>query len=77
MLEKTPGVIRTNTLRIIQLLEADRNQLLRLAFTRNTRKIAQDKDEIISEHQYGILPDLHFTYPEQSAHYPDFNTEKD
>jgi hypothetical protein len=52
MLEKIPGVIRTNKLHIIQLLEADLNQVLRSAFARNINKLAQDKDGIISEHQY-------------------------
>jgi hypothetical protein len=53
MLEKIPGVIRTNKLCIIQLLEADLNQVLRSAFARNISKLAQDKDRIIGEHQYG------------------------
>jgi hypothetical protein len=53
MLEKIPGNIRTNELRIIQSLEADLNQVLRSAFARNISKLAQDKDGIISEHQYG------------------------
>jgi hypothetical protein len=53
MLEKILGVIRTNKLRIIQVLEADLNQVLRSAFARNISKLAQDKDGIISEHQYG------------------------
>jgi hypothetical protein len=53
MLEKIPGIIRTNKLRIIQLLEADLNQVLRSAFARNISKLAQDSDGIISEHQYG------------------------
>jgi hypothetical protein len=53
MLENIPGVIRTNKLRIVQLLEADLNQVLRSAFARNISKLAQDKDGIISEHQYG------------------------
>jgi hypothetical protein len=53
ILEKIPGVIRTNKLRIIQLLEADLNQVLLSAFARNISKLAQDKDGIISEHQYG------------------------
>jgi hypothetical protein len=35
MLEKFPGIARTKTLIIIQLLEADLNQLLRAAFERN------------------------------------------
>jgi hypothetical protein len=53
MLENIPGVIPTNKLRIIQLLEADLNQVLRSAFARNISKLAQDKDGIISKHQYG------------------------
>jgi hypothetical protein len=53
MLETIPGVIRTNKLRIIKLLEADLNQVLCLAFARNISKLAQYKDGIISEHQYG------------------------
>jgi hypothetical protein len=36
MLEKILGVLRINKLRIIQLLKADMNQVLRSAFTRNT-----------------------------------------
>jgi hypothetical protein len=35
MLEKIPGVVRSNKLRIIQPLEADLNQVLRIAFARN------------------------------------------
>jgi hypothetical protein len=53
MIEKIPGVPRINKLRIIQLLEADLNQVLRSAFARNIRKLAQDTPGIISEHQYG------------------------
>jgi hypothetical protein len=53
MLEKILGVIRTNKLRIIHLLEADLNQVLRSAFARNISKLAQDSDGIISDHQYG------------------------
>jgi hypothetical protein len=53
MSEKIPGIIRTNKLRIIQILEADLNQVLRSAFARNISKLAQDSDGIISEHQYG------------------------
>jgi hypothetical protein len=53
MLEKIPGVIQTNKLGIIQILEADLNQLLCSAFARNISKLAQEKDGIISEHQYG------------------------
>jgi hypothetical protein len=53
MLEKIPGVPRINKLRIIQLLEADMNQVLRSACARNISKLAQDTPGIISEHQYG------------------------
>jgi hypothetical protein len=53
MLEKIPGVPRINKLRIIQLLEADLNQVLGSAFARNISKLAQDTPGIISEHQYG------------------------
>jgi hypothetical protein len=53
MLEKIPGVPRINKLRIIQLLEADLNQVLRSAFARNISKLAQQTPGIISEHQYG------------------------
>jgi hypothetical protein len=34
MLEKVPGISRSDKLRIIQLLEADLNQLLRISFAR-------------------------------------------
>jgi hypothetical protein len=53
MLDKIPGVLRLNKLRIIQLLEADLNQVLRSAFARNISKRAQETPGIISEHQYG------------------------
>jgi hypothetical protein len=53
MLEKIPGVPRINKLRIIQLLEADLNQVLRSAFARNISKLSQETPGIISEHQYG------------------------
>jgi hypothetical protein len=53
MLENMPGVWRSDKLRIIQLLEADLNQLLRVAFARNITKLAKQHDGIISEHQYG------------------------
>jgi hypothetical protein len=53
MLEKFSGVPRINKLRIIQLLEADLNQVLRSAFARNISKLAQELPSIISEHQYG------------------------
>jgi hypothetical protein len=39
MLEKITGVPRSNKLRIIQLLEADLNQVLRIAFTRNISRL--------------------------------------
>jgi hypothetical protein len=53
MLEKIPGVVRYNKLRIIQLLEADLNQVLRIAFARNIAKLAKNNTGIISDHQYG------------------------
>jgi hypothetical protein len=42
MLEKIPGIARSNKLRIIQLLEADLNQVLRATFARNVTKLAQN-----------------------------------
>jgi hypothetical protein len=51
ILEIFLGFIRNNKLRIIQLLEAYLNQVLRLAFARNISKLAQDKDGIMSDHQ--------------------------
>jgi hypothetical protein len=53
MLEKIMGVIGTNKLRNIQLLEAYLNQFLQSAFARNISKLTQDKDGIISERRYG------------------------
>jgi hypothetical protein len=53
MLEKIPGVVQSNKLQIIQLLEADLNQVLRIAFARNIAKIAKNNKGIISDHQYG------------------------
>jgi hypothetical protein len=53
MLEKIPGVVRSNKLQIIQLLEADLNQVLRIAFARNIAKLAKNNTGIISDHQYG------------------------
>jgi hypothetical protein len=55
MLEKIPGVPRINKLRIIQLIEADLNQVLRSAFAINISKLAQETPGIISKHQYGDL----------------------
>jgi hypothetical protein len=53
MLEKIPGVVRSKKLQIIQLLEADLHQVLRIAFARNIAKIAKNNKGIISDHQYG------------------------
>jgi hypothetical protein len=53
MLEKVPGIPRSDKLRIIQLLEADLNQVLRIAFARNITRLAKDHEGIILEHQYG------------------------
>jgi hypothetical protein len=53
MLEKIPGIARTNKLIIIQLLEADLNQVLRAAFERNIKKLAHSHEGVIGEHQYG------------------------
>jgi hypothetical protein len=53
MLEKVSGIARTNKLGIIQLLEADLNQVFRAAFARNITKLAQTHEGVISEHQYG------------------------
>jgi hypothetical protein len=53
MLEKIPGVVRTNKLCIIQLLEADLNQVLKIAFARNITKLARDNERVIGNHQYG------------------------
>jgi hypothetical protein len=53
IIEKVTGVPRSDKLRIIQLLEADLNQLLRIAFARNITRLAKDHEGIISEHQYG------------------------
>jgi hypothetical protein len=53
MLEKIPGVPRSNKLRIIQLLEADLNQVLRISFAINISRLAKEHSGIISEHQYG------------------------
>jgi hypothetical protein len=53
MLEKVPGIPRSDKLRIIQLLEEDLNQDLRVSFSRNITSLAKDHKGIISEHQYG------------------------
>jgi hypothetical protein len=41
MLEKISGVVRSNKLRIIQLLEAYLNQVLRIVFARNITRLAK------------------------------------
>jgi hypothetical protein len=53
MLEKISGVSRSDKLRIVQLLEADLNQVLHVEFTRNITKLVIQHKGIISEHQYG------------------------
>jgi hypothetical protein len=54
MLENIPGISKTKKLRIIQLLEADLNQVLRCAFARNISKLANNTPGVISAHQYGF-----------------------
>jgi hypothetical protein len=44
---------RSDKLRIIKLLEADLNQVLRLVFARNIGWLAKEHEGIISKHQYG------------------------
>jgi hypothetical protein len=53
MLEKIPGITRTNKLRIIQFLEADLKQVLRAAFARIVTKLAHNHKGVIRDHQYG------------------------
>jgi hypothetical protein len=53
MLEKVHGISRSNKLRIIQLLEADLNQVLRIAFARNITCLAKEHVGIIPEDPYG------------------------
>jgi hypothetical protein len=53
MLEKVPGISRSDKLRIIQLLEADLNQVLRIDLSGNITCLAKEHERIISEHQYG------------------------
>jgi hypothetical protein len=55
MLKKIPGVVRSNKLRIIQLLEAYLNQDLRIAFSINITRLAKTNEGVISKHQYGRL----------------------
>jgi hypothetical protein len=52
-LKKIPGVSRSDKLIIIQLLEADLNQVLLIAFARNIGRLAKEHEGIISKHQYG------------------------
>jgi hypothetical protein len=52
MLEKVSGISRLDKLRIIQLLEEDHNQLLRIYFARNITRLAKEHEGIISDHQY-------------------------
>jgi hypothetical protein len=54
MLEKVPGISISDKLPIIQLLEANLNQVLRISFARNITRLAKEHEGIISEHQYGI-----------------------
>jgi hypothetical protein len=42
MLEKLPGISRSNKQRIIQFLEADINQVLRIAFASNITRLVRD-----------------------------------
>jgi hypothetical protein len=49
MLEKVPGIPRSYKLRIIQLLEADLNQVLRIAFARNITRLAKNQRNINME----------------------------
>jgi hypothetical protein len=61
MLKKVPGISRSDKLRIIQLLEADLNQVLRIAFSRNTTRLTKYHEGIISEHQYGRAHKIRMT----------------
>jgi hypothetical protein len=53
IIEKIPVIARTNKLRVIQLLQADLNQVLRAVFARNVTTLAQNHKGVISEHQSG------------------------
>jgi hypothetical protein len=53
ILEKIPGVARSDKLISIHLLEADLNQVLRINFARNIMILANNHSGIISDHQYG------------------------
>jgi hypothetical protein len=64
VLEKIRGVVKSNKLRIIQLLEIGLDQVIRIAFARNIKRLAKSHYGVISKHQYGrshntcILPVL-------------------
>jgi hypothetical protein len=47
MLEKIPGLSRSDKLKITQLLEAYLNQVIRIAFARNTGRLAKEHEGII------------------------------
>jgi hypothetical protein len=53
MLDKILGVYRSDKLLIIQLLEADLNQVLRISFARKITKLANNHSGTIHDHQYG------------------------
>jgi hypothetical protein len=53
MLEKVTRISRSDKLRIIKLLEADLNQVLRISFARNIMRLAKEHEGIVSEHQHG------------------------
>jgi hypothetical protein len=61
MLEKIPGVVRSKKLRIIQLLDADLNQVLIIAFTINITRLATTHNDVIINHQYKQLHNTCFT----------------
>jgi hypothetical protein len=52
LLEKILGVVRSNKLWIIQLLEADLNQVLYISFASNIAKLANNHKVITRDHQY-------------------------
>jgi hypothetical protein len=52
MLEKIPGMVISDKLHIIQLLEADMSQVMCIAFARNITKLAKKHVGIVSAHQY-------------------------
>jgi hypothetical protein len=71
MLEKVPGISRSEKLRILKLLEADLNEVLRIAFAINIARLAKEHKGIISEHQYGrSRKNVHATHTQQSADNP-------